>query len=132
MSAANREAFREAANKPLPFESVDVPEIGLVWIQGLSGRGRDAWESSCATIKGRKVIPNMDNTRARLVTLCACNEDRSLMFTPADAEWLGKLPASQLDPMVEKAQQLSGITKADIEELGKASALAAGSDSPTS
>lgn len=132
MAVANRDAFRAAAEKPLPFESVDVPDIGTVWIEGLSGRRRDEWESSCAVIKGKKVVPNMANVRARLVVLCARNEDRSALFQAGDADWLGKLPATQLDPMVELAQRLSGITKGDIEELGKGSAPADGSDSPTS
>jgi hypothetical protein len=116
----------------LPRERLDLPELGNghhVWVQGMSGRDRDAFEASLS--KGpRGQRRNIENFRARLAGLCLINEDGSRMYTSADLEALGRVRSDVLSKIVAVAQRLSGISEADAEELGKPSdASAASADS---
>jgi hypothetical protein len=52
-----------------------------------------------------------------MVIACACNEDRTPMFTIRDIEALGKQELNTLEKIVIVAQELCGMTDNDIEEL---------------
>ena len=107
----------------LPRERLDLPELGNghhVWIQGMSGKDRDAFEASLS--KGpRGQRRNIENFRARLAGLCLINEDGTRMYTSAQIEHLGNVRSDILTKIVAVAQRLSGISEADAEELGKSS-----------
>ncbi len=129
----DKAAFLAAAEKPRELQPVEVPALGgVVYIRAMSGTERDAWERSLVTVKGKRVTPQTDNVRARLLVRCLCGEDGALLFALSDADALGKLPASVLAPLYDHAQRHNGVSGADVEELGKDSAPGAGSDSPTS
>lgn len=131
--ALTKADFLAAAEKPREIEPIDVPQLGgTVYVRAMTGIERDAWEKSLVVIRGKKVTPSTDNVRARLLVRCLCGEDGALLFGEGDALALGGLPASILAPLYDKAQKLNGVGDAEIEELGKDSAPAAGSDSPTS
>lgn len=101
-------------------EVVDVPEWGgSVKVQGLTGEERDALESSLIRGKGKNASINMQNLRAKLVAASVVNGNGERVFTDQDAIALGKKSASALDRVFAVAQELSGITKEDIEELEK-------------
>jgi len=109
------------ANKPADFVKVSVPEWGAdVYVRGMTGRERDAWEASMLvrTGKGRPDV-NMENVRAKLVALTACDEQHNRIFTDDDASWLGDTDCKALDRIFAVAQQLSGISDSDIESLVK-------------
>lgn len=105
----------------LPKERLDLPELGpgqYVWVQGMSGKDRDAFEMSLS--KGpRGQRRNIENFRARLAGLCLINEDGSRMYTSAQVDQLGNVRSDVLTKIVTVAQRLSGISDADAEELGK-------------
>lgn len=132
MSTFDKAAFL-AATKTLPIERVDLPEIGMsVYVRGMSGEERDAWERSLIRGKGRRAEVDTTNVRARLVARTACDESGARVFTNQDAEELGRSRVDVLNQLFNVAQRLSGVSDMDVEELGKASALVAGSDPPTS
>jgi hypothetical protein len=132
MSTFDKAAFFAAAKK-LPIESVDIPELGMaIYVRGMSGEERDAWEKSLIRGKGKRMEVDTTNVRARLVAKTACTEQYERLFTDADALELGQSRVDILNRLFTVAQRLSGVSDADVEELGKASALVAGSDSPTS
>lgn len=136
MSVLDKAVFLAAAAKPLPVTPVDVPELGgTVYVKEMSGIERDAWERAQVSVrgKGRNITfdPNLDNIRARLLVRCLCNEQGERLFTDADAGEVGKLPASIVVALYDAAQVICGLSQKDLEELGNASAPAAGSDSPT-
>ena len=105
----------------LKTEVVDVPEwSGKVMIKMMSGKERDAFESSIVNTSksGQKV--SMDNIRAKLVAKTVIDpETKELMFTVADIEALGSKSAAALDRVFTASQKLSKITGDDIEELEK-------------
>ncbi len=114
-------------------ETVYIPELkGSVIVQGMSGIERDEWEASLIRGKGKHREVNTRNLRAKLVTRCVLNDDGTRMFTDEDAAALGKIGAHVLQRLFEAAQKLSGVSDEDVDELGKPSAEAATSGSPTS
>lgn len=132
MSFLDKAALLAAAAQPLPIERVEVPALGgFVYIRAMSGSERDAWEKSLLVGRGKKRDVDTTNVRARLIARVACNDKGDRLFTDAEAETLGKLRVDVLNTLFEVAQRLSGVSDADVEELGKGSAPAAGSDLST-
>jgi len=125
----SKDALAAAAGK-LPVERVDLPEIGgHVYVRGMSGVERDAWERSLVVGKGRRRDYNLDNVRARLAARCICDETGVRQFADDDADTLGKIRVDCLNRIFEVAQRLSGVSDQDVDELGKGSELEAGSGS---
>jgi hypothetical protein len=110
------------AAQDLAVEVVPVPEWGenaAVLIRGLTGAERDAWEQETYNTRGKDVSLNWANARARLVARCIVDELGNRVFTNEDVVRLGKKSAVVLDRLFSKAQQKSGITKQDLEEVTK-------------
>ena len=104
----------------LQTEVVEVPEWGgSVKVQGMTGRERDAFEAEIIDRKGKDFSVNMQNIRAKLVVLSLVNGDGQHVFNDKDVFALGKKSAIALDRVFTVAQELSGISKEDVEELAK-------------
>jgi hypothetical protein len=116
---------------------IDVPEWfegGQVIIIELSGKERDAFEADMVQLgtNGQQKI-NLRNIRAKLVARCIVdpsdfeitegvasllpNHTITRMFNDVETNDLGDVSATALQRVFEAAQHLSGITKADVEEL---------------
>lgn len=118
-----------AAND-VQFEDVDVPEWGgKVRVKSLTGKERDALESSMIEGKGKNANVNLNNLRAKLVARATVNEDEERVFNDADIAALGAKSAAALTRVYEVAQRLSGITQEDVDELTKNSETAPSEDS---
>lgn len=126
----NREALTGEKARTIPRETVEIPALGgEVWVKGMTGTERDAFEQSCRDPKGKL----RGNVRARLVVATVQNDDGSMMFTENDIPFVGRLRVDILQPLFNKAQQLSGLSDADVKELGEGSdEPAAGSGSSSS
>jgi hypothetical protein len=128
-----KKAAEEGAQK-LPREVVQTPELAEygvteITLQALTGKQRDAWESSLVVGKGKGRRISTNNVRARLVVTSAIEEDGTRAMKDDDAGWLGNLRVDVLNRLYEAAQRLSGVTDEDVEELGKSSGVEDGSDS---
>lgn len=109
----------------LPRERVEVPELGpgtYVFIQGMSGTDRDAWETSLVRGRGNHRRVDTLNIRAKLLVRCLVNEDGSRMFEPHEADQVGQIRVDVLQRLFEVAQRLSGVSDADADELERRSA----------
>lgn len=117
----------------LPYELVEVrPGKGL-YVQGLSGTERDAFEASL--MKGRGSARRMDtrNVRARLAVRCIVDKPGGeRVFSDADIDRLGRVRADVLQKVFDAAQRLSGVSDEDIDELGKSSGTEDGVGSSSS
>lgn len=112
------------------FEDVDVPEWGgKVRVKSLTGRERDALESSMIVGKGKNANVNLNNLRAKLVARSVVDEDGKRLFNDDDIAALGAKSAAALTRVYEAAQRLSGITEEDVDELTKNSETAPSADS---
>lgn len=99
-------------------EEIEVPEWGgTVTVRGLTGRERDEFEAGIMERRGRRMIPNVANVRAKLVVRCCVDDEGNRLFKDADAEALGDKSAGATNRIYEVAARLSGMTDEDIEEL---------------
>ena len=104
---------------------VEVPEWGgIVLVRGLTANERDKLESDTLDQRGKKVTMNLERIRARMVAASVVDENGKKMFTPADVTKLGEKSAVALDRVFEVAQELSGMSAKDVEELTKNSSAA--------
>ena len=101
----------------LPREEASLGGHGTVYVRSLTGKERDAFEQSCFLVAGNDRRSNLSNIRARLLVVALCDENGARLFEDKDADALGDLPASILDPLFAMAQRLSGISKADVETM---------------
>lgn len=127
---------------PVPeWAPADAPDAG-VYVRGLSGTDRDAFEMAMIIQrrdkKGRTTQEvNLQNLRAKLVVRTAVTTDdpetAEEIFTLEDIEWLGEKSGAALQRVYAKAQQLSGLSVEDVEELttelGEAQSDGSGTDS---
>lgn len=102
----------------LKTEEVPVPEWGgSVLVRELNGRQRDEWEASLAVQRGRQMVPDVANMRAKLVARTVVGADLKPLFTQQDVNALGELSAAALDRVFDVASRLSGLNEADLEEM---------------
>lgn len=115
---------------------VEVPEWnGHVWVRSLTGAERDSFENSIIEGRGRNRTVNLLNFRAKMVAAAAITSKGDQLFTdPAHVLALGKKSARALQRVFDVAQELSGLTEQDVDdmtkELGKDQNGVSGSDSP--
>jgi len=103
----------------LPTQRVAVPEWGgEVLMRGMTGTERDAIEQSVLTKDG-KGVGDVTGLRARVVACCVVDEHGQRLFQKGDVERLGAKSATVLQRLFEVAQQLSGLSPADVAELEK-------------
>jgi len=108
----SKEAILKADD--LPKKTVKVKEWGGdVIVRSMTGTERDAWEID--TYGTGKV--NVQNARARLVTLTAIDEKGERLFTSEEAEELGRKSAKALSKVYVVAEKLNGLGVGDVEEL---------------
>lgn len=102
----------------IQYEDVPVPEWGgEVRVRGLSGRERDKFEAdSLRQKKGQREV-NLENIRARLIVACVVDANFQPLFDRADVMRLGEKSAKALERVFEKAQELSGMSEGDLEEM---------------
>lgn len=101
------------------YEVVSVPEWGgEVKLKSLSGAERDRFEATLQEQRGGKTKQNYDNFRARLIALCAVNDDGTPLFPSKQAVvLLGNKNVAALQRLFNTANELSGLSEKDVEEL---------------
>ncbi len=101
----------------LKREQVEIPEWGgTVYVRGLTGAERDAFEASINADGGQGKIQNV---RARLVAFTVVDENGNRIFSDADAGILGRKSANALNRVFEVALRLNGIGNKEVEALAK-------------
>lgn len=111
----------------LETRDIEVPEWGgTVRVRGLTGEERDRFESELAEatpdskvveVRGQKQRMNMVNARAKLVARCCIDENGERLFSDTQISELAKKSGRALDRVYEVAQELSGITEEELEEI---------------
>lgn len=90
---------------------------GTVYVRGMTGTERDAFEASVITMRGTKQSVNLKNVRAKLCVMTLCDKSGHRLFEDSDMTALSEKAASELQKVFSKAQELSGITQKDVDEL---------------
>lgn len=100
------------------YDIVDCPEWGgEVRLRSITGRQRDEYEQSMIQQSGSDRRVNLRNARAKLIILCAVDEDGRPLFTSEDLTALGRKNAKPLDRLFEAAQKLVGMSDDDVKRL---------------
>jgi len=101
----------------LPIEEVEVPEWGgYVYVRGLNGEERDAFELSIIDQKNKGKV-NLENIRAKLCALTLCDDKGERLFTDKEVFALSKKSGSVLGRLFLVAQRLSGLSENDVQEM---------------
>jgi hypothetical protein len=99
-------------------EDVPVPEWGgTVRLRSLSGAERDEFENGIQQQVGNKQVINARNARAKLVALCAVDEQGQLLFSKADVIKLGSKSSLALQRVYDVACRMNGFTEDDMKDL---------------
>lgn len=111
------------AAEDLPKVFIPTPEWGKasgVYIRGMTGAERDAFESRVAGLQGGGGV-EMDytNLRASLVASCAVDADGKRIFKSSDVDALGRKAGAVLDRLFDAARKASGIGDQDVQALAK-------------
>ncbi len=90
---------------------------GGVRVRSITGRQRDEFEASLVEQRGNDRKVNMRNARAKLIVLCAIDENGQPLFTSEDIRRLGSKNAKPIDRLFEVCQVLAGLTDEDLREM---------------
>src|SRR5215469_7289904 len=106
------------------IEEVDLSGLpgysGSVLVRGMTGRERDAFETSMLERgHGGRMVPNTANTRAKLAVRCVVDEDGNRLFTDADATALGEKNGAAIDRIFAVAARLSGMGDDQRDEVAR-------------
>lgn len=102
----------------LPREPLDVPALGgTVYVSKMSAKARDQFEQMVTGGKTGGI--NLDNVRAKFVTLVTTDEAGKPLFTSEDAEWIGELDTEAVQAIVDKGFAMNGIGVNAVEEAAK-------------
>ena len=100
------------------YEDVPVPEWGgTVRLRSLSGAERDEFENGLQQQVGNKQVVNARNARAKLIALCAVDEQGQLLFSKAQVIKLGSKSSLALQRLYDVACRMNGFTEEDMKEL---------------
>ena len=103
----NRDAI--LAIDDLPREEVQIPEWkGSVFVRALTGGERDQLERMTTT----------DMSRAKMVALCAVDENGQRLFSEKDVEHLTAKNGRALEKIVHAAMRFNAISDEGIKDAG--------------
>ena len=104
----------------IKVQKLVIPEWeGEIYVKGLTGAERDAFEASVIEMKGDKTTVKMENIRAKLAAMCICDEKGERLFNDEEVLMLARKSASALQRIFDVAQRLSGLVAGDVESLIK-------------
>jgi hypothetical protein len=116
MAFLTRDQILEADDRK--YDTVACPEWGGdVRVRSISGAQRDSYEQSIMQTNGTDRKLNLRNARAKLIVLCAVDEDGRPLFTSEDLAALGRKNAAPLDRLFDACRRLAGMTPEDVDQL---------------
>jgi len=106
----DRSSILEA--KDIKTEPLTVPEWGgKVFVKGLSGNERDAWEQRIVEArKGNTGKYDIRLLKARFVIACCVDADGKQIFNEGDVEALNLKSAKAIQVVYDVGQRLSGLS----------------------
>lgn len=99
--------------EPVEIDGLSAP----IFVRGLNGRERDAFENACFQQRGKQRVMTTENIRAKLLVRAICDHEGTRLFSDIEENDLGSIPADILDRLFTVAQKLSGLGSTDIEDM---------------
>lgn len=97
---------------------VDVPNVGTFYVREMTGEERDQFDGLTAKLRdqGRE---NVYRFRARLLAMTVTDAEGKRLFGADDVEALAGVRASVLEPLVDEALNVNGLSEASAKGLEK-------------
>lgn len=112
----NREKLL-GAGSAFKLGEIEIPELGgKVFLRVISSRERDQLESE---ISAGSKSGNLSNIRAKLVVRSLCDDTGKRLFTDADVELVGDMPAPMIGMLFEACARHNGMTGGAVEDARK-------------
>lgn len=96
---------------------IEIPELGgKVFLRVISSRERDQLESEISS--GAK-SGNLTNIRAKLVVRSIADESGKRLFSDADVDAVGEMPAPLVGTLFDACARHNGMTAGAVEDARK-------------
>lgn len=116
MGFLSRDAILAAEDRT--YDEVECPEWGgAVRLRSITGGQRDRYEQSLVEQRGNNRQMNLRNARAKLIVLCAVDEQDRPLFTESDVAALSRKNAKPLDRLFDACRKLTGLSDDDVDKL---------------
>ncbi len=125
---ANKEAL---LGLKVPRERYRIPDVGEVWIHGLTAGQKDKYEDQVFKVQAGSRQVRIGNARAMLVIQTCHDQHGKRIFGDSDIGRVCNMPAAIVEPIYELARRLSGLPTGEVEEMVKNSEQIAELDSDT-
>ncbi len=104
----------------IKVEKVEVPEWGgHVYVKVMTGEEKDRYETSFRKKVDGKLVPDLDNIRAKLVVFTMCDESGVCLATIDHVKALSKQSSTSLDRVVAAAQSINAMSHQEMDEIEK-------------
>lgn len=130
MALLTRDQILEADDRR--YDIVECPEWGGdVRLRSITGTQRDAFEQSLMQTNGADRKVNTRNARAKLIVLCAVDENNQPLFVGDDLAALGRKNAAPIDRLFDACRKLAGMSPEDVDKLSEDFGATQGDDATT-
>lgn len=116
MQWATKDTFFAAT---VPRERMDIPNIGWIWVYGLTTGEKDDYQNRIRRISGRQMNIRLENARAMLLIMVVRDSQGRRLFTEKDVGKVLEIPSQVTEPILDKAWALSGLDAGEVEEMVK-------------
>lgn len=113
-----RAMFDAARAKPRRIEFVDVPDMGRVYVKGLTAAEYDQFEDGCVVTGADGEMRRRAN-RPLLLRHCIVTESGTKVFKDEHIEQLAEMDSAITNPIAMKAMSLCGGTAKEAEDIAK-------------
>lgn len=97
---------------------LDLPELGgKVFLRVLSSRERDALEAEFTDAKNN--LTKLENIRAKLVVRAVADDQGKRLFSDAEVEQVGDMPAPLVSKIFDAAAKHNGMAGDSVETARK-------------
>lgn len=111
--ATKDDLFGSASNR----EVVTLRNGLDVMVCEMSGHDRTAIDYIVVKGENGEANPKRELFRAMLVVACTCNECGDRMFAASDMDAVGKMPAGLIEPIVDAAIRVNGLSDKEVDVI---------------
>ena len=106
--------------KPIVTQAIEVLAWGqTVYVGVMPSEDKDAFDMSMLKeVNGKKIV-STENFSAKLVCKTVYNAEGNPVFSDVDVAQIGRMPAVVLEPIVELARKLNGMSESSIVDEAK-------------
>jgi len=102
----------------VPVEQVRLA-VGTIYVRGMTAKERSEYDAQFRLASGKPNRRKQLMARALMVVQHCEDEDGNKLFTESDLATIEAMPAAVIEPIVDAACRVSGMTAEDVDEAAK-------------